>query len=272
MKKIILKILSAALILCIALTACGNPEEERPVVVTRDPNVPANLVTDPPATAEPEPTVMTEPEAAPESETTEAVTEPAPETEPPETTAPETTAEETETVEDDPSVPDTRAMDCLKLFNSKKVHAKYIAAASYDGSEIYTTSVEYYIDGENAIYRTNSVHRFYQGRKITIIDDDNKFFMVYEDDPEPYIYFGYGPENYTLVSESDTEEVYDVESEGIRSTWTFDGDKIKVRDVYSDGSFSLYDVEILDSDTSGMDFTVPANYEEVDADDYEFYK
>ena len=128
-KNNVLKILSAALILCIALTACGNPEEERPVVVTRDPNVPANLVTDPPATAEPEPTAMTEPEAAPESETTEAVTEPAPETEPPATPAPETTAEETETVEDDPNVPDTRAMDCLRLFNSKKVHAKYIAAA-----------------------------------------------------------------------------------------------------------------------------------------------
>ena len=271
-----LKIFTAAIFAVALMTACGRNEIPKESIITRDPNIPDNLITSAYSEVPAESTELQESES--ETSASEIVSETKEETEAPETKAPETEASMTNTQdvseeEQGENIPNTRAMGYLRLFQSKKVHAKYIAANCYDGEEIYTTSVEYYVDGDSAVYNTGSVRRYYQGRQITVIDDDNKFYMVYEEDPEPYIYFGYSPGDYTLVSESDTEEVYDIASDGgVRSTWTFENGKIKVRDIYSDGSFSLYDIEIIDSDTSGMDFTIPAGYDEVDADDYAFYK
>ncbi len=274
MSKNLYTVGAALIAVSMMICSCGKkPNEEQINVVTRDPNIPDNIITQEAPETLPEPgTSISEtlPETEPEATTAEETT--AEETSIKETEPPETDVPETEEEEEVPEALDTKAGQYLSLLHSKKVHAKYIAASSYDGEQIYTNSAEYYIDGDNAIYRTDTVRRLVQGRQVTVIDDGNKFYMTFEAEPEPYIYFGWQLSDYTLVSATEDEEVYDIESGGVRSTWNFEGGQIKVRDVYPDGSFMLYDFETLDSDTSEMLFEVPSGYAEVDADDYEMYQ
>ncbi len=268
----IFKIFTVFIIAAALLCGCGKPETpaEEPEV-SRDPNVPM-------FTAEP---LETEPETEPYSE---AVTTAEEITSESETDAPETLPPETEDIEDtqppemlppetepDLDLPDTKAMDCLKLFNSQAYHAKFIVAQSYDGSEIFTTSVEHFVSGENRTYIVDGITRIIRGQDITVIDNDNKFWFSYTGS-YGRLTFGYDPTLYRLVSQTDTEEVYEIEGEDVTSTWTFSDGGIKVSDRLSDGSFTLYDIEALDTDLSGMDISVPPEYEEVNADDYEYYQ
>ena len=277
-KETILALLLSATILC----SCGKKGEEEPgTLASVDPNIPANTVA--PETEEifgseigtPTEAVVTEPDetlpetaAQPETEPeTEVITENT--TEEPEETEPETSyAEEPEP----DGLLDTRAMECLRLINSDRLHLKFVAADSYDGEQIYTTSAEYYVDGSNKVYIVNSIKRIIRGTEITVIDNDNAFYMTYEDPAGYTLHFGYALSDYKLTSETETEEVYEIEGEDVTSTWSFDGDGIKIADRRADGSFTLYDIEILSDDLTGIDYSVPVGYDEVNADDYEMYK
>lgn len=283
-----------AMILC--FSGCGKNKESEitdaePFV--NDPNIPANVVTheeeaqplktEPTEAGVPDITVppdelktdtqSAEPDRS-ERETAPEETAPATEETSDETTAAESETEPPETLPEPvwpDGLPDTKAIESLKLFNSNYVHAKYIAAESFDGEVITTTSVEYFIDGVNRIYITNSIKRIVQGSTITVIDNDNRFYMVYEGEYGG-LKFGFDLTDYTLVSQTDDEEVYEIKGEDITSTWRFTDTDIKVSDRRSDGSFMLYDIEALDTDFSDMDFMIPSDYEQVDASDYEMYQ
>lgn len=273
------KLLTVFLAASFLLSACGKASKpaqtDTPTAAatTADPNVPLNTVRNTDAETEPaitdipdftsgEPTEADETSSETEgTESSETVTDTEPVTEPEELPEPEYPE----------GLPETKAMDALKLFNSNRVHAKYIAAQSFDGEVIVTTSVEYFIDGSTRVYTINSVKRIIQGSTITVIDNDNKFYMVYEGAYEG-LKFGFDLEDYKLVSQTDNEEVYEIEGQDVTSTWQFTDTGYKISDRSSDGSFILYDVEALDTDFSDMETAVPPNYKEVDADDYEMYK
>ena len=279
MRDFTLKILAfaAALAMALALSGCGNKEDE--------------AVTEPSETVDPNIPMYT---AAPETEPAETETQPADVTDntassdpedsevpdntdaPVETKAPETTPAATEDEHEEEHVDaelDTRAIAYLKLFNSSKVHAKFVAAQSYDGTEIYTTSVEYFINGSERVYITDNMKTIIRDGMTTVVDNDAKIYFSYPEEGGYGLEFGFERSKYKLVSQSADEEVYEIEGTNITSTWNFRSDgSVRVADRAADGSFTLYDVEVVESDVSMIDFTVPSGYDEANADDYEFYR
>lgn len=277
-RNLILKILivTTALAMVLALSGCGQKEDDAVTEPseTVNPNIPQNIVppmTDPAVTETP-PDISSADETLPDS-TEPAVTDET--AEPTDSTPAETkpTADDEEDYEEVEEELDTRAMAYLKLFNSSKVHAKFVAAESYDGSEIFTTSVEYYINGSERVYITDGIRTIIRGGVTTVVDSDEGIYYSYPEDGVYGLEFGFARSKYKLISQSADEEVYEIDGTDITSTWTFRSDgTVRVADRASNGSFTLYDVEVIESDVSMMDFSIPSGYTEVDADDYEFYR
>ena len=282
MREIILKIIAvaAALAMALALSGCGNKDNEAVTEPseTVDPNIPLNTVaplTEPAATETSpadvtdiaEDTEATEPEDSQVPDNTDA---------PIETTASETAPVATEDEHEDEYIEeelDTRTIAYLKLFNSSKVHAKFVAAESYDGSKIFTTSVEYFINGSERVYITDNRKTIVRDGVTTVVDNDLKIYFSYPEEGGYGLEFGFERSKYKLVSQSADAEVYEIDGTNITSTWSFRSDgSVRVADRAADGSFTLYDVERIESDVSMMDFTIPSDCEEVNADDYEFYR
>lgn len=278
-KSKFLKIIALAAVLMMLLAGCGNKGDEGVTEPseTVDPNIPLYTVAPITDSAEPatsadtaadnaEPTDVTEPESEPVDGTT------APES----TNAPETTPAVTEDDDDEEEIDeelDTRAIAYLKLFNSSKVHAKFVAAESFDGAEILTTSVEYFINGSERVYITDDMKSIIRDGTVTYVDNDLGIYFTYPEEGGYGLDFGFERSKYKLISQTADEEVYEIDGTNITSTWRFrDDGSIRVEDRAADGSFTLYVVEVIESDVSMMDFTIPSSYEEVDAEDYEFYR
>lgn len=269
---------------CVMITmcSCGNSSENGEGETTTSYNgVPDNVVT----TTESETEAVTavestaEPETASETEATEetsAVT----------TTENSTASVTTTTVDDADSVeleeevtyiPDTVAMDYLTLLNSTSVHAKLTEAVSYDGETVVLYEREYYISGVNKVYINNSQKIVMTSDTVTVIDLDAYTYYSYaRTSTASEIEFGYSKENYTLVSTSENDdglvEKYTVVSHGstLTSTWTFytDGTFTVVDKNPDSGSFTRYSFEIVESDTSGMDMTIPDGLTETDPSEF----
>lgn len=263
MKRIalIITLIAAAL-----MSACGQKGEIAATGETLAPNVPMFTVA-----PETEPAVETEITPDTASEATDPVP---PETEA-EASVSETEPEEAdeEVIEDTPEEPDTRAMECLKLFNSDKVHAKFVEAYAVGEGEITSTTVEYFINGYDRVYLTNDTGTIITGGVAAFVDYYNKTYYTYPEEGGYGLDFGYDRDEYELESTSEENgvltEVYKVEAENLESTWEFYPDgRIKVSDITYDGLFRLYDVEILESDVSKMDVSIPDGFTEVSADDY----
>ena len=271
---------AAALTMVLALSGCGQKENDDGVGGVSEPSetvnpnipqhtVPPHTVTEAPSTSPDDASVDNTLSDASEANIPDNTAEPTEST--PAGTAP--TAGKDEDHEEVPEEPDTRAIACLKLFNSSKVHAKFVAAISYDGSEILTTSVEYYINGSERVYITDGTKTMIRDGMTTVVDNDAGIYYSYPEDGIYGLDFGFERSKYMLVSQNADEEVYKIDGTDITSTWTFRGDgTVRVADRASDGSFTLYDVEVIESDISMMDFSIPSSYEEVDAGDYEFYR
>ncbi|MCD8106745.1 MAG: hypothetical protein LUE20_02120 [Oscillospiraceae bacterium] len=174
-------------------------------------------------------------------------------------------------------IPDTIAMDYLTLLNSTQVHTKLTEATSYDGETVVMYEREYYISGVNKVYINNSQKIIMTADTVTVIDLDAYTYYSYaRTSTASEIEFGYSKEYYTLVStteESDCViEVYTVVSHGstIASTWTFYTDgTFDVSDENPDsGSFTKYYFEVAESDTSGMDMTIPDGLTETEASEF----
>ncbi len=171
-----------------------------------------------------------------------------------------------------------RAPELLNLLNSNKVHAKLIEAVSYDNETTSSVQREYYVDGDNAVYINDSQKIIMSGDTVTVVDLDALTYYSYARSPgEGTANFGYGLDNYSFYSTDTSDdgtvtEVYTVSAHGgsLVSTWTFfPGGNITVSDVSPEfGSYYWYSFEIIESDTSEMDMSIPDGLTEVEPDDY----
>ena len=202
------------------------------------------------------------------------------------TTAPQTAAEEASGVsETQPAVTEEvsiedlglRAVECLELLNSDRVHARLIEAVSYDNESTSSITREYFIDGDNAVYINDNQKVIIQGTEAMVIDLDELSFYTYEVDPtENADNFGYGIDNYSFYStntsaDGTVTEVYNVYAHGgtLVSTWTFlPSGTITVSDVSPEfGSYYWYSFDIIEDDISQMDMSVPDGLTEVEPDE-----
>ena len=270
-----------AFCMMITMCSCGNAAENDEGETTTSYNgVPDNVVT----TTEAEAVTSVEyTEAETTSSEAEATTEePAVTTTSSSSTSVATTttsnSEDSVDIEEGVTyIPDTEAMDYLTLLNSTSVHAKLTEAVSYDGETVVLYEREYYISGVNKVYINNSQKIVMTADTVTVIDLDAYTYYSYSrTSTASEIEFGYSKENYTLVSTSEEDdcliEEYTVISHGstLTSTWTFytDGTFTVVDKNPDSGSFTRYSFEIAESDTSGMDMTIPDGLTETEASEF----
>lgn len=268
----------------ITMCSCGSAEKEssQSEATTSYNGVPDNVVT---SSSESEAEAVTSvdyTDAETSSETEVSEEEPAV------TTAENNSSSVTTTVDDEEEIdlgdteevtyiPDTIAMDYLTLLNSTSVHAKLTEATSYDGETVVMYEREYYISGVNKVYINNSQKIVMTADTVTVIDLDAYTYYSYaRTSTASEIEFGYSKEYYTLVSMSEESdcviEVYTVVSHGstITSTWTFytDGTFDVVDENPDSGSFTKYYFDVAESDTSGMDMTIPEGLTETEASEF----
>lgn len=202
------------------------------------------------------------------------------ETEPSQTTNDSSAESSASSAEDDIEISEfpLKAMEYLELLNSDKVHAKLIEAVSYDNENIQGTEREYFVDGENKVYINGSQKIIMTEGLATVVDLDELTYYTYEpDEDEESAEFGYGAENYELVSSGTDEdgiitEVYSVSAHGsvLTSTWIFyPGGKFTVADVSPEaGSYYWYEFSVLETDTEKMDMSVPEYLTEIEPEEY----
>lgn len=273
-----------AFCMLITMCSCGSAEEEssQSEATTSYNGVPDNVVT---SSSESEAEAVTSvdyTDAETSSETEVSEEEPAV------TTAENNSSSVTTTVDDEEEIdlgdteevtyiPNTIAMDYLTLLNSTSVHAKLTEATSYDGETVVMYEREYYISGVNKVYINNSQKIVMTADTVTVIDLDAYTYYSYaRTSTASEIEFGYSKEYYTLVSTSEESdcviEVYTVVSHGstITSTWTFytDGTFDVVDENPDSGSFTKYYFDVAESDTSGMDMTIPEGLTETEASEF----
>lgn len=178
---------------------------------------------------------------------------------------------------DEPAVQEnTRAMDCLKLLNSSKVHAVLTEAECIDTVEISSVEREYFVDGDNAVYINGHQKIIMTSDSVTVIDTEESTYYSYPRGDEDGGDFGYSPSAYKLQSvEADDDgnvtEVYIISSgrNTLKSTWTFaENGKVTVMDESVEyGSFRWYRFDLISRDVSDMDMTVPEGLELISPDD-----
>lgn len=164
-----------------------------------------------------------------------------------------------------------KAFEIISLINSDRVHAKFSEAVSYDGEYISATENEIYIDGGNRVFVVDNTKIIMSDGIAHAVDFDEMAYYTYEYDPEEYErVFGYAPTEYVPISHTDEDgkiiEVYVIEQYGstITSTWVFETDgTFTVSEVNEQaGSFYVYTFEVVTVDVSGMDMTIPEDFEE----------
>ena len=164
-----------------------------------------------------------------------------------------------------------RAFEIVSLLNSEKVHAKFSEAVSYDGEYISATENEIYVDGGNRVFVVDNTKIIMSDGVAHAIDFDEMAYYTYEYDPREYErVFGYALEEYVPISHTEEDgkitEVYVIEQYGstITSTWVFETDgTFTVSEVNEQaGSFYVYTFEVVTVDVSGMDMTIPEDFEE----------
>ena len=264
---------SAALAMTLSLCGCGNKSE----LVATEPtteqetaaNVPDNVVAPIGGAVT---TVSAESEAPPESIGTEAQTSEA------ET---EAQPDETEEPDDEPETEiieaETEAYRYLDLLNSRKVHASFTQIYSYDGEELMSLEIEYFVNGDERIYVNDGNRTLIRGGEVTYIDIAAGEYYTYPDEGEYGINFGFERDQYKLISTEESDdgytEVYSIGTGIVTSTWFFGNDgAVRVSDRNLEvGSFEYYTFSAIESDVSGMDFTIPDGFTEVDASEYGMY-
>ncbi|MCD7846573.1 MAG: hypothetical protein LUG49_00840 [Oscillospiraceae bacterium] len=272
-----------AFCMLITMCSCGNAEEEstQSDATTSYNGIPDNVVT---ASADSDAEAVTsveytEADTVSETETSEETPEvtTAEDESPSEVTTDDEDSVEIDDGEEVTYIPDTIAMDYLTLLNSTSVHAKLTEAVSYDGETVVLYEREYYISGVNKVYINNSQKIVMTADTVTVIDLDAYTYYSYaRTSTASEIEFGYSKEYYTLVSTSEESdcviEEYTVLSHGstLTSTWTFytDGTFTVVDKNPDSGSFTRYSFEIAESDTSGMDMTIPSGLTETEASEF----
>ena len=291
MKEMVLKIFAiiAALAILMSLAGCGKREITAGDATNSQSqtgaNVPDNVV--PPigqtTPAEPsgsdltEPTVSSDADASSDPQSSE--TEPTA-TEPQTKTEPVKTEDSTEPVHQEYG---TAALKYLTILNSDKVHVKFTEIYSYDGAELLSVEREYFVNGDERIYINDGNKTLIRNGTVTYVDYDAGIYYSYPDDGDYGLNFGYykggGSGNcYELLSAEEDDkgltELYKITGTNTTSSWDFDGNnkllRVSDRDL-DNGSFHLYNFEIIDSSVPTLDFSIPAGFTEVDADDYEFY-
>lgn len=269
------KILIAALSLAL-LTACGDKPEEKgnpyipdDFLVSTEENTPDKVV----GHYDPNSTVTKAPEDdSAQSDGTADSTAP---TDPDEPSVAPDSSDPAQTEPED-KLPDTEAMKYLKMLNSKHVHTKLTHMYSFDGDELMSVEREFYIDGDKKIYINDGNKTLVQNGTVTYVDYDSEVYCSYPDDTatDNELEFGFALKNYVLISRESTEdghsELYSINGERIASTWEFLADgKIKVSDRDLDSpAFDYYIFELIDDGKFKMDFTIPNNFNEVNAEDY----
>lgn len=287
LKKTIIIILTA--LGSMGLFGCGNKAPDSDTgnspnqpSATGDPNVPDNVIATltiaTPAVSQTEEkpgssSDESQSQATLPEETQTEDTKTSEKTDKPKTSATEALPEEDITVKEF----DTEAERYLSILNSNHVHAKFTEMYSFDGDELFSAEREYYINGDERIYINDHTKTLIRGGTVTFIDYDRQIFYSYPDEGDYGIDFGFEPSKYTLISTEDTSEgvseVFNIEGESLVSTWKFGADgKLKVsdRDLNS-AAFNYYMFEIVDGSYPKMDFTVPTEFNEVDAEDYSFF-
>lgn len=271
--KILAIILSLAMML--SLAGCGKPEKDPAPTETqtsKDDGVPDNLV--PPITENtPEVTSVPDITGAPVVTGDPAAGTSAPDiTEPP---TPEVTdAPPAKTESTDNATGESSAMRYLRLINSSKVHTKFVEVSSYDGENIFSIGREIFVDGDSRLYINDSQRTLIRGGTVTIVDYDSKTYYTSPDEGGYGQIFGYSSDRYKHISteENDTgySEIYTISDTNITSTWTFNASGIltKVTDRSLDGGyFTIYSFELVDTDVSEMDFTIPGGFIEIGPED-----
>lgn len=268
------KLIIAAAASLALLTACGNKPEEKgnpsipdDFLVSTEENTPNKVV----GHYDPNSTVTKAPEDdSAQSDDTAASTAPTDTDEPsgdPDSPAPAQT-------EPEDNLPDTEAIKYLKILNSKHVHAKLTHMYSFDGDELMSIEREFYIDGDKKIYINDGNKTFMQDGMVTYVDYDSEVYCTYPNDLENGVEFGFELDKYVLISRESGEdshsELYSINGERIASTWEFlSDDRIKVSDRDLDSpSFDYYIFELIDDGKFKMDFTIPNNFTEVNAEEY----
>lgn len=272
-KETVLKTVAmiAALVMILSLCSCGKRDIEPDVTdpqPSKDDNVPDNVV--PPITqAMPDITALPDVTDAPETSADDNTGEPESGDDNPDN-KPDSQPEPNENVDNA-----LRAMEYLRLFNSNKVHIKFIEVTSYDGENIFSVGREAFIDGNDMIFINDSVKTLYRNGIVTDIYYDDGAYCSYAIDGGFGPLFGYPSDYYTHLSTEQTDggysEIYSISGRGLTSTWTFDnnGKLLRVADRSLDeGYFMLYTFETIDSDISGMDFTIPDGFIETEPDDF----
>lgn len=280
-------ILILAAVSAMTLTCCGKhpSDTENPptvpdnIAAATGANVPDNVVDPSPQSSADEnaPSAPSVTESVPEAadSSSEPVQSDPPEN-PPKTTTntdPQEPPEENIVVDD---IPDTEAMKYLKLLNSKRVHAKLTEMYSFDGDELFSAEREYFINGSEKIYINDGNKTFYRNGTVTFVDYGGEIYYSYPDDGDNTLNFGFDADKYILLSEESSSEgsseLYSVEGEGLASTWEFGTDgRLRVSDRYLNSSaFNYYIFELVESGSFEMDFSIPEDFVEVNAEDYGF--
>lgn len=171
--------------------------------------------------------------------------------------------EDEEIIEDEIN---SKALEMLRHLNSDKVHAKFVEMISYDGEYIAASDREFFVSDGYAVFLSDSSKIIIDGVSVTVTDLEEMTYYTYPYNEEEFSNnFGYDIGLYQLTDSTEENgtltETFRIEQYGneIVSTWVFSPDgSFTVKDVNTDaGSFSYYSFEILNSDCSGMDTTIP---------------
>lgn len=171
-----------------------------------------------------------------------------------------------------------KAHEYLNLLNSKKVHAKLTEAVSYDSENIVSFEREYFINQNEKVYINDNQKIVMTQELAYVIDLSEMTYYKYQRDPEDEEReFGYEPSLYSLVSydkdaDGTVTEVYEIDDDGetVKSTWTFSPNgKVVVADLSVEaGSYNRYSFDVIETNISEMDMSIPEGLTEVEPDDY----
>lgn len=271
-----LKILAAVLSIAL-LASCGNKPDETDknpsipddFLVSTEKNTPDKVV----GHYDPDAAVTKAPDSD-QADVTPSSDEPSNQNDAENSSSLEENGDAPAQTEPEDSLPDTEAMKYLKKLNSKHVHAKLTHMYSFDGDELMSAEREYFIEGDRKIYVNDGNKTFVKDGMITYLDRDSEVYYSYPNDLEDGPEFGFEAEKYVLISQESgadgSSELYSINGERLTSTWEFleDG-RVKVSDRNLDSpAFDYYIFEVIEEDGFELDFTIPENYTEVDAELY----
>lgn len=256
MKRLLIILIAAAL-----LAGCSKP--------AKNDTTPPSTEADTQAVTEASTEATTAEATLPTEETTVSATEATTE-ETTVTTTEATTVTEAATAETTPEVTiDCRASDMLRLLNSDKIHVKFTEALTVDGENMYSSTIEYYVNGNKMVFIDDTVKIIIDGDKQYVFDtSDNSLIVDSYDSAHAGPIFGYDLWNYTFQYEEELEnsviEVLTVTQYDnvMTSKWYFyDDGTLLINEGNDDvGVMTAYSFEIISDDLSGMDMNPPEGF------------